>query len=185
MSNALFELFAAVSARANGSAYGSQSIARAELEQELAAVGTSIAQLASGNIPAGVNTMQIYDAIVRVCTKHGISIDMEEDPQWDQLHGRLAESLERFGTNNPGHSGDFWLVEDYFGTNEFKLVIIRAGVLTKALVQAIQEVLAGATRKYKVAVFVDDPQRGEYMALEICSDQVLQRDTEKKNRNGD
>ena len=80
------------------------------------------------------------------------STTMPDLGRWSALYGRLLEELASHGRNDPFGDGDFFLVDDDYGSTQQKLEITSSGTFTLALVSGIQKVLAEFSDEWEVVV---------------------------------
>ena len=67
--------------------------------------------------------------------------------EWDALYEELEALLRKHGTQNPYGDGDFWIVDDNYGTPQHKVCVTRVSFLTRPLAVEVQRVL----RRYALA----------------------------------
>jgi hypothetical protein len=76
-------------------------------------------------------------------------VDVNEDIQameWEALFAELAGLLEGYGTQDPYGDGDFWIVDDNYGSAQHKVCVTRLMFLTRPVAVEVQRVL----RKYSL-----------------------------------
>ncbi|ABM93335.1 hypothetical protein [Methylibium petroleiphilum] len=67
---------------------------------------------------------------------------MRDLNEWSVLYGRLLEELAVHGRNDPFGDGDFYLIDDDYGSKQQKIEVTSSGSFTPALVTGIQRILA-------------------------------------------
>ena len=67
--------------------------------------------------------------------------------EWEALYQELTTLLEKHGTQNPIGDGDFWIVDDNYGSAQHKVCVARVSFLTRPLAGEVQRLL----RKYSLA----------------------------------
>ena len=73
--------------------------------------------------------------------------DKRQAKEWEALYEELGALLEKRGTQDPYGHGDFWIVDDNYGTPQHKVCVTRISFLTRPLAVEVQRVL----RKYSLA----------------------------------
>lgn len=66
--------------------------------------------------------------------------------EWVALYDELGALLEKHGTRNSLGKGDFWLVEDNYGSPQHKVCVTHVSFLTRPMAAEIQRAL----RKYSL-----------------------------------
>ncbi len=78
--------------------------------------------------------------------------ESSEDAEWQALYGSLLAALRRHGVHDPFGGGDFYLVEDDYGSTQHKIECSSASAFTPALAEEIQQVLKPFDRPWQVIV---------------------------------
>jgi hypothetical protein len=78
-----------------------------------------------------------------------------QDTEWRLLYAKLSGLLESAGEPNPYGDGDYWLVDDNWGSMQHKLCVFRIGAITSALTDEIQKILKPFDPKWEVLVALD------------------------------
>jgi hypothetical protein len=66
--------------------------------------------------------------------------------EWEALYAELSALLESHGTQNPIGDGDFWIVDDNYGSPQHKVCVTRLPFLTRPVAIEVQRIL----RKYSL-----------------------------------
>ena len=75
-----------------------------------------------------------------------------ESAEWQTLYLSLLAVLKRHGVHDPFGGGDFYLVEDDYGSVQHKVECTSDAAFTPALAEQIQEVLEPFERPWEVIV---------------------------------
>jgi hypothetical protein len=65
----------------------------------------------------------------------------EQDTEWRLLYAKLSGLLESAGDPDPYGNGDYWLVDDDWGSKQHKICIFRIESVSSTLIEAIQKIL--------------------------------------------
>ena len=76
--------------------------------------------------------------------------------EWNSLYEALSEVLARFGREDEFGEGDYWLIDDNYGSPQHKVCVQRASFFTREMATAIQGVLRGRELPWEVIVAFDD-----------------------------
>ena len=81
--------------------------------------------------------------------------------EFDELYHVLSDSLSRLGTESDVGEGDFWVLDDDYGSPQHKVYVHRVPFLTRSVAATIQQALHGRKLPWEVIVeFSDrDPRR--------------------------
>jgi hypothetical protein len=66
--------------------------------------------------------------------------------EWDSLYARLKTLLDSRGKSDAFGHGDFWIVDDNWGTPQHKVCIFQLGFLRPDLVREVQRLLQPSPR---------------------------------------
>lgn len=95
--------------------------------------------------------------------------------EWAQLYERLRGVLRQRGAEDPsGRAGDFWLVDDDWGTPQHKVVVFNLAIVTPQLAGEIQQLLAGRSYAWEVWFQLElrDRQGGDPLGIIVMADRV-------------
>lgn len=111
----------------------------------------------------------------------GSNDDLAQEREWQILHDRITQSLDRFGKKGPIRDGDYWLVDDNWGWYCQQLEFQNLNLLQPHVIKSLQGLLVGYP-KWEITVRIDVPgkeQEWPGMGLIIYDDEIideLQRD---------
>ncbi len=63
--------------------------------------------------------------------------------EWQILHDRITELLDQFGKKDPFGTGDYWLVDEDWGSYRQKLEVQNLNLLKPHIIKSLQALLAG------------------------------------------
>jgi hypothetical protein len=95
--------------------------------------------------------------------------------EWAELYERLRGVLGRRGSEDPsGRTGDFWLVDDDWGTSQHKVVVFNLIFVTPQLASEIQQVLGSCTHPWEVWFQLElrDREGGDPLGIIIMADRI-------------
>jgi len=72
--------------------------------------------------------------------------------EWEAIYGLLLAILERHGDHDPFGDGDFFLVDDDYGSTQHKIECTSKAAFTPALAAEIQQLLQSFERTWEVIV---------------------------------
>ena len=78
--------------------------------------------------------------------------------EWEALYDELGALLEKHGTQNPFGEGDFWLVDDNYGSPQHKVCVTRITFLTRPLAVEVQRTLQKYSLGWEVLLSLDKPE---------------------------
>ena len=78
--------------------------------------------------------------------------DSSERAEWTKIYELLLAVLTRHGVHDPFGDGDFYLVDDDYGSMQHKIECTSAAAFTPALTTEIQELLAPFEGEWEVVV---------------------------------
>jgi len=81
--------------------------------------------------------------------------DAKQDTEWRLLYAKLSALLESAGEPDPYGNGDYWLVDDNWGSRQHKLCVFRIEALTTTLIEEIQKRLKPFGREWELLVALD------------------------------
>jgi hypothetical protein len=84
--------------------------------------------------------------------------DQRQDQEWQALYAELAALLERHGKQDPYGEGDFWIVDDNWGSPQHKVCIFRLSFLTRPLALEIQRLIRQYSLPWEVLLSLDNPE---------------------------
>ena len=79
----------------------------------------------------------------------------EQDTEWRLLYAKLSGLLESAGDPDPYGEGDYWLVDDDWGSKQHKLCVFRIEAMTTTLVEEIQKILKPFGPEWEVLVALE------------------------------
>lgn len=85
-------------------------------------------------------------------------MDTHEDRQakeWQALYAELGAVLEQHGVQNPYGDGDFWIVDDNYGSSQHKVCVTRLSFLTRPLAVEVQRLLPKYSLAWEVLFSLD------------------------------
>ena len=107
--------------------------------------------------------VDVWDAMVVAQPVPETSTDAvnqsQHDQEWQALYDALGAVLIQFGKEDAYGNGDYWIVDDSYGTPCHKVCISRLGFVTPHLISAIQRALQ-ATPHWKVLLQIDETLDG-------------------------
>jgi hypothetical protein len=84
--------------------------------------------------------------------------DQRLDEEWQALYAELTSLLERHGKQDPFGDGDFWIVDDSWGSPQHKVCIFRLPFLTRPLALEIQRLIRQYSLPWEVLLSLDNPE---------------------------
>lgn len=78
--------------------------------------------------------------------------------EWEALYDELGVLLEKHGTQNPFGEGDFWLVDDNYGSPQHKVCVTRITFLTRPVAVEVQRTLRKYSLGWEVLFSLDKPE---------------------------
>jgi hypothetical protein len=84
--------------------------------------------------------------------------DELQEREWEALFADLGELLRRYGAQHPFGEGDFWIVDDNWGSPEHKVCVTRLPFLTRVLAADVQRLLQKYSLPWAVLFSLDDPK---------------------------
>ena len=76
--------------------------------------------------------------------------------EWESIYGTLKSTLAEYGHEDAFGAGDFWVVDDNYGSPQHKVCVFKPSFLTRPMVTAIQRILMGQTLQWEVLLSFDD-----------------------------
>ncbi len=68
--------------------------------------------------------------------------DAVQEQQWQALHDRITETLDRFGRKDPIRKGDYWLLDENWGWNRQQIEFQNLALLRPDIIHALRALLA-------------------------------------------
>ena len=65
----------------------------------------------------------------------------EQERIWDILYARISGMMKRFGKEDGREPGDYWIVDDNWGSKQHKIMFYSLKMLQPDIVRALQRVL--------------------------------------------
>ncbi len=97
--------------------------------------------------------------------------------EWESLFEALQSALAEYGNEDAFGDGDFWIVDDNYGTPQHKVCVHRAAFLTRPMVAAVQTLLKGWTLRWEVIFSFDDddPRRHpDDLGLTVRANEIVE-----------
>jgi hypothetical protein len=90
-----------------------------------------------------------------------MSGEVTRGEEWEALYAQLTSVLAVFGREDPYGDGDFWVVDDDYGSYQQKVCVTRLSFLTRRCAEAVGRILANYTSPWEVLMTLDfkDPSR--------------------------
>jgi|ERR1051326_5121365 hypothetical protein len=79
-----------------------------------------------------------------------------QEREWKALHKDLTALLERHGKQDAFGKGDFWIVDDNYGSTEQKVCVTRLQFLTRPVATDVQRLLRKYTLGWEILFSLDD-----------------------------
>ena len=76
--------------------------------------------------------------------------------EWDAIYSSLQDALSKFGREDPLGDGDYWIVDDNYGSPQHKVCVYKASFLTRPMVTAVQRALQDRGLRWEVLFSFDD-----------------------------
>jgi hypothetical protein len=98
-----------------------------------------------------------------------------QEAEWQVLHDRVTETLDRFGKKNAFGEGDYWLVDDNWGWRRHQVEVQNLNLLRPSVIKALQTLLADCPN-WDITVRVDVPgKENEWpgMGLIVYRDEIV------------
>ena len=70
-------------------------------------------------------------------------LEARQEAEWRVLHDGITETLNRFGTKNAVRKGDYWLLDDNWGTWRQEVEVQNLSLLKPPIIKLLQGLLAG------------------------------------------
>jgi hypothetical protein len=75
--------------------------------------------------------------------------------EWKVLYSELRAVLEKHGREDPFGNGDFWVVDDDYGSPQHKVCVTRVSFLTRPLALEVQRLIRKYSRSWEVLFAFD------------------------------
>jgi hypothetical protein len=97
-----------------------------------------------------------------------------QDREWQVLHEKITETLDRFGTKNPFGKGDYWLVDDNWGWCRQQLEFQNLNLFRPQVIKSLQALLAKFP-KWEITVRANAVGKENWpgMGLIIYNDEII------------
>jgi hypothetical protein len=79
--------------------------------------------------------------------------------QWDSLFEKVHQILDPLGSEDPFAKGDFFVLDDNWGTKELRVEVNNLALLEPAVVNSLRRILDEFSG-WKIVVAVDIPHKG-------------------------
>jgi hypothetical protein len=86
----------------------------------------------------------------------GDDAETVQENEWESLYEKIRALLQAFGSDNPIRKGDYWLVDENWGVRQQKLEVQNLTLLTPAIVEQLQALLAEFPA-WEIVLAVDVP----------------------------
>jgi hypothetical protein len=88
---------------------------------------------------------------------HGLAVHDLFEPQvdgeqWDRVYQGVVKTLGSFGSNDELGEGDFWIIEDFYGTPEVLVEVLNEKVVTDSMRQALRRFLKQEAPNFSVII---------------------------------
>jgi hypothetical protein len=93
--------------------------------------------------------------------------------EWEYLYDELLRVLEGYGKNDGLGDGEFYLVDDYYGSPQHKIECARIDLFTLSLVSDVQSALKQFRRRWEV-IFALPAEAGHDHAFTVYADAVIE-----------
>src|SRR5262245_3192542 len=97
------------------------------------------------------------------------------EAEWRILHDRITETLDRFGKKNPFGKGDYWLLDDDWGTWRQELEIQNLELFKPHVVKLLQGLVVNYP-DWEITMRVDVPDKENVwpgMGLILHDDRII------------
>ncbi len=81
--------------------------------------------------------------------------DEIQDREWEALYKALCSTLAVFGREDAFGEGDYWVVDDNYGTPQHKVCVHRTSFLTSPMAMAVQRLLRGHALRWEILFSLD------------------------------
>jgi hypothetical protein len=78
----------------------------------------------------------------------------KQEREWILLHDRITAALDGFGKKDPFGNGDYWLVDDNWGTELHQIEFQNLNLLQPSVIKTLQGLLGDFT-KWRITVCAD------------------------------
>ena len=79
-----------------------------------------------------------------------------QSQEWESIYEALKSALAEYGHEDAFGVGDFWVVDDNYGSPQHKVCVSKPTFLTRPMVTAVQRILTGRTLQWEVLLSFDD-----------------------------
>lgn len=86
-----------------------------------------------------------------------MDFDELQNEEWTKLYDELQQLLARHGREDAFGEGDFWVVDDNYGSPQHKVCVSRASFLTKIMASEVQQKIRTYSLPWEV-IFAFDPR---------------------------
>ena len=101
--------------------------------------------------------------------------DAVQDREWQVLHDRITQMLDRYGKKDAVRNGDYWLLDENWGWERQQLEFQNLNLLQPNIIKALQALLVDYPT-WDLTVRVDVPGTEETwpsMGLVISRDEII------------
>jgi hypothetical protein len=98
-----------------------------------------------------------------------------QEREWQNLHDRIAATLQRFGQADPVRKGDYWLLDENWGWYRHQLEIQNLDLLQPPIIKSLQALLTDYPG-WDITVRIDVPGKEKSwpgMGLIIYHDEIV------------
>jgi hypothetical protein len=95
--------------------------------------------------------------------------------EWQILHDRITDLLDRYGRKNAFGEGDYWLLDDYLGPRRQELEIQNLNLFKPHIIKSLQALLADFPN-WHITAQVDVPGKEDSwpgMGVVIYPDEIV------------
>jgi hypothetical protein len=85
--------------------------------------------------------------------------DQVQDEEWTTLYEELQQLLARHGQEDAFGEGDFWLVDDNYGSPQHKVCVSRVSFLTQIMASEVQQKIRAYSLPWEVIFAFDRDER--------------------------
>jgi hypothetical protein len=79
-----------------------------------------------------------------------LGLDADSDEEWHQKYTALLMVVANYGKNDPMGEGDFWVVDDFYGTKELLIEVHQWKTLSSAFRGALKDFVRRTAPGYQI-----------------------------------